>query len=114
MVQLIGETLPQHLYNQVCEARKFMSGTSLLRQIYFTMMDLQLHQLDMTKTTLDIPKFQRKMADKYVNNLYRLVFEVLNCLIGFHFYSQYQKTGCSARLATFLLVDMLQDTTGNF
>ena len=38
-----GESLPEHYYQKLLAARNFMSGSMMLRQVYFSMMDLELH-----------------------------------------------------------------------
>ncbi|NJK35412.1 MAG: M3 family metallopeptidase [Oscillatoriales cyanobacterium SM2_2_1] len=38
-----GETLPEHYYQKLLAARNFMSGSAMLRQLHFAMVDLELH-----------------------------------------------------------------------
>ena len=38
-----GEPLPQALYDKLCAARNYRSGSLMLRQLYFAFMDLELH-----------------------------------------------------------------------
>ncbi len=38
-----GEPLPEHYYQKLLAARTFMSGSVMLRQLYFSMLDLELH-----------------------------------------------------------------------
>ncbi|OLP16010.1 peptidase M3 [Leptolyngbya sp. 'hensonii'] len=38
-----GEPLPEHYYQKLLAARTYMSGTAMLRQIHFSLVDLELH-----------------------------------------------------------------------
>jgi oligopeptidase A len=38
-----GETLPEHYYQKLLAARNYMSGTAMLRQIYLSSLDVELH-----------------------------------------------------------------------
>ena len=38
-----GETLPEHYYQKLVAARNYMSGSSMLRQLHFSLLDLELH-----------------------------------------------------------------------
>jgi oligopeptidase A len=38
-----GEALPEHYYQKLLAARNYMSGTTMLRQIHFSRVDLELH-----------------------------------------------------------------------
>ncbi len=38
-----GETLPEHYYQKLLAARNYMSGSVMLRQIHFSLLDLELH-----------------------------------------------------------------------
>ncbi|EDZ92965.1 MULTISPECIES: M3 family metallopeptidase [Limnospira] len=38
-----GETLPEHYYQKILASRNYMSGTAMLRQIHFSLVDLELH-----------------------------------------------------------------------
>ncbi|ACK71317.1 Oligopeptidase A [Gloeothece citriformis PCC 7424] len=38
-----GEPLPEHYYQKLLAARNFMSGSMMLRQIHFSLLDLELH-----------------------------------------------------------------------
>jgi oligopeptidase A len=38
-----GEALPEHYYQKLLAARNYMSGTTMLRQIHFSSVDLELH-----------------------------------------------------------------------
>jgi oligopeptidase A len=38
-----GETLPEHYYQKLLAAKNYMSGSGMLRQLHFSMLDLELH-----------------------------------------------------------------------
>ena len=38
-----GETLPEHYYQKLLAARHYMSGAAMLRQLHFSLVDLELH-----------------------------------------------------------------------
>ena len=38
-----GETLPEHYYQKLLAARNYMSGSAMLRQLHFGLLDLELH-----------------------------------------------------------------------
>ena len=38
-----GETLPQHYYDKLVAAKNYMSGSAMLRQLHFSLLDIELH-----------------------------------------------------------------------
>ena len=38
-----GEVLPEHYYQKLLDARNYMSATGMLRQLHFSLLDLELH-----------------------------------------------------------------------
>ncbi len=38
-----GETLPEHYYQKLLAAKNYMSGSGMLRQLHFSILDLELH-----------------------------------------------------------------------
>ncbi|MEX2287360.1 MAG: M3 family metallopeptidase, partial [Planctomycetaceae bacterium] len=59
-----GEPLPDDLFEKICAARTFRSGTMMLRQLNFGMTDIELHTSfdpDGKETVLDV---QRRVAKK--------------------------------------------------
>lgn len=38
-----GVTLPEHYYQKLLAARNYMSGSAMLRQLYFSLLDIELH-----------------------------------------------------------------------
>ena len=59
------EELPDDLFNKIIENKNFNSGLGMLRQIYFSMMDLHLYSHEI-KDENDILNVQRKFSEKYL------------------------------------------------
>ena len=38
-----GETLPEHYYEKLIASKNYMSGSAMLRQLHFALLDLELH-----------------------------------------------------------------------
>lgn len=58
-----GEKLPDALYQKIVAAKNFMAGSQLLRQLYFSLLDLELHEkYDATESVRDI---QKRIAAEY-------------------------------------------------
>ncbi|XP_071797854.1 uncharacterized protein [Asterias amurensis] len=55
-----GQPLPGTLFNQLVKARKYMAGSAMLRQLYFSAMDIDLHTS--SDHWLDVMK---RAADEY-------------------------------------------------
>ncbi|XP_071488360.1 uncharacterized protein [Diadema antillarum] len=55
-----GERLPENLFQQVLKARKYMAGSHMLRQLYFSALDLELHTS--SEPWLDV---MSRIADEY-------------------------------------------------
>ncbi|MGK7932706.1 MAG: M3 family metallopeptidase, partial [Microcystaceae cyanobacterium] len=52
-----GETLPEHYYQKLLAARNYMSGSAMLRQLNFSLLDIELHhryQPDGEETVWDV------------------------------------------------------------
>lgn len=52
-----GETLPEHYYQKLLAARNYMSGSGMLRQLHFGLVDMELHhryQPGGTETAADV------------------------------------------------------------
>lgn len=59
-----GVPLPEELYRKLCAARTYRSGSTMLRQLYFAIMDIELHHSfdpNGTETVFDI---QRRVAER--------------------------------------------------
>jgi len=59
-----GEPLPQALYDKLCAARNYRSGSLMLRQLYFAFMDLELHARFDPNGAETIFDVQRRIAAK--------------------------------------------------
>ncbi len=54
-----GETLPEHYYQKLLAARNYMSGSGMLRQLHFALLDIELHhryQPGGEETVVDVRK----------------------------------------------------------
>ncbi|NES02821.1 MAG: M3 family metallopeptidase [Okeania sp. SIO2F4] len=54
-----GETLPEHYYQKLLAARNYMSGSGMLRQLHFALVDIELHdryQPGGSETVVDVRK----------------------------------------------------------
>jgi oligopeptidase A len=54
---LTGESLPEHYYTKLVEAKNYMTGSATLRQIHFSLLDIELHhryQPNGTETLKDV------------------------------------------------------------
>ena len=59
-----GEDLPEELYQKLLQQRTFLSGGGMLRQVYFSMLDLYLYSK--AKEDENILDIQKRIADKYL------------------------------------------------
>ena len=59
-----GEPLPQALYDKLCAARNYRSGSLMLRQLYFAFMDIELHARFDPNGAETIFDVQRRIAEK--------------------------------------------------
>ncbi len=58
-----GEVLPQELFQKIVAAKNYMAGSQMLRQLYFSLLDLELHEkYDGSESVKDI---QRRIARDY-------------------------------------------------
>jgi oligopeptidase A len=60
-----NEEIPDELFNKLIENKNFNSGLGMLRQIYFSMMDLHLYSNEINSEQ-DILNVQKEFADKYL------------------------------------------------
>jgi oligopeptidase A len=58
-----GETLPVELFDKITAARTYRAASQMLRQLYFSSMDLALHAEDLEKAGEDIFSVQRRIAE---------------------------------------------------
>jgi len=57
-----GEKLPEALYKKIVSAKNFMAGSQLLRQLYFSLLDLELHTADGKESVRNL---QSRIAAEY-------------------------------------------------
>jgi len=62
---ITNEDIPDDLFNKILDNKNFNSGLAMLRQIYFSMMDLHLYSHEM-KSEEDILNVQKEFADRYL------------------------------------------------
>ena len=60
-----NEDIPDDLFNKILDNKNFNSGLAMLRQIYFSMMDLHLYSHEI-KSEDDILNVQKEFADRYL------------------------------------------------
>ena len=60
-----NEEIPDELFNKLIENKNFNSGLGMLRQIYFSMMDLHLYSNEINSEQ-DILTVQKEFANKYL------------------------------------------------
>ena len=58
-----GESLPTVLQDKLIAARKYRAASTMLRQVYFSLLDLQVHH--QKDASLDLLKVQHDMARQY-------------------------------------------------
>eukprot|EP00186_Timspurckia_oligopyrenoides_P003753 CAMPEP_0182442316 /NCGR_PEP_ID=MMETSP1172-20130603/1235_1 /TAXON_ID=708627 /ORGANISM="Timspurckia oligopyrenoides, Strain CCMP3278" /LENGTH=722 /DNA_ID=CAMNT_0024637091 /DNA_START=113 /DNA_END=2281 /DNA_ORIENTATION=+ len=62
-----GETLPEELYEKIKMAKKFRAASMLLRQLHFSIVDLELHSkyaADEGKSGVSMLDFERKVGER--------------------------------------------------
>ena len=59
-----GESLPEELYQKMIRAKNFQSSLQMVRQIEFSLFDIQLHQKNDIETELDIQQILDAVRDK--------------------------------------------------
>lgn len=57
-----GETLPEHYYQKLLDARNYMSGSAMLRQINLSLLDLELHHRYQPNGTESIRDIRDRLA----------------------------------------------------
>ncbi len=59
-----GERLPDALFEKIEAARTFRAGSQMLRQVYFSMLDLALHGVERARSHEDPFEVQRRIAER--------------------------------------------------
>ena len=59
-----GEPLPESLFEKIRVARTFRAGSRMLRQVYFSMLDLALHGAERARSHEDPFELQRRVAER--------------------------------------------------
>ena len=59
-----GDRLPEALFDKLEAARTFRAGSQMLRQLYFSSMDLALHRVSLSKSGEDVWSVQRRIAEQ--------------------------------------------------
>jgi oligopeptidase A len=57
-----GETLPQHYYDKLLAARNYMSGSAMLRQIHFSLVDIELHHRYVPSGSETVQEVRQRIA----------------------------------------------------
>ena len=58
-----GDIMPKEYFDKIVKQKTFMTANGILRQVYFSILDLQLHH---DKDITDVLKTQKDIADKYL------------------------------------------------
>lgn len=99
-----GETLPEHYYQKLVAARNYMSGSAMLRQLHFSLVDLELHhryQPGGSKTANDV----RNQIAKNTTILPPLPEDAFLCSFGHIFAGGYAAGYYSYKWAEVLSAD---------
>ncbi|MBD2306517.1 M3 family metallopeptidase [Chroococcidiopsis sp. FACHB-1243] len=99
-----GETLPEHYYQKLIAARNYMSGSAMLRQLHFGLVDIELHhryQLGGTETASDV----RQRIAKTTTVLPPLPEDAFLCSFGHIFAGGYAAGYYSYKWAEVLSAD---------
>ena len=59
-----GETLPTHYYEKLVASKNYMSATGMLRQLHFSLLDLELHARYTPRDEVSPHDVSRKLAQK--------------------------------------------------
>ncbi len=99
-----GETLPEQYYQKLKAARTYMSGTAMLRQLHFSLLDIELHhryQPNGTETVADV----RQRLAKTTTLLKPLPEDAFLCAFGHIFAGGYAAGYYSYKWAEVLSAD---------
>ena len=59
-----GEALPEHYYQKLKDARTYMSGTAMLRQLHFSLVDIELHHRYQPGESQTVSDIRNQIAEK--------------------------------------------------
>ena len=59
-----GETIPKHYYDKLVSSRHFMAGLSMLRQLHFSLLDLELHHKYQPDSGETLVQVRDRIAEK--------------------------------------------------
>ncbi|MDX2100338.1 MAG: M3 family metallopeptidase [Leptolyngbyaceae cyanobacterium bins.59] len=59
-----GEPLPEHYYQKLLASRTYMSGSGMLRQVYFSLLDLELHHRFQADGSETVEQIRDRIASK--------------------------------------------------
>ncbi|MEB3343493.1 M3 family metallopeptidase [Okeania sp.] len=99
-----GETLPEHYYQKLLAARNYMSGSAMLRQLHFALVDIELHhryQPGGKETVVDV----RKRIAETTTVLQPLPEDSFLCVFGHIFSGSYAAGYYSYKWAEVLSAD---------
>ena len=58
-----GETLPEHYYQKLLAAKNYMSGSGMLRQLHFALVDIELHHRYQVGGKETVVELRRRVAE---------------------------------------------------
>ncbi|MBV6493921.1 MAG: Oligopeptidase A [Turneriella sp.] len=97
-----NEKLPEELFKKIVAAKNYMSASQMLRQLYFSLLDLELHENYESKT--DVRKIQKKIAEEYTT-IHPLEEDAFLCSFGHIFAGGYAAGYYSYKWAEVLSAD---------
>jgi oligopeptidase A len=99
-----GEALPEHYYQKLQDARTYMSGTSMLRQLHFSLVDIELHHRYQPGKNETVSDVRQRIAEK-TTILKPLPFDSFLCAFGHIFAGGYAAGYYSYKWAEVLSAD---------
>lgn len=99
-----GEALPEHYYQKLLAARNYMSGSAMLRQLHFSLVDLELHHRYVPGGE-ETPADVRKRIAKTTTVLSPLPEDAFLCAFGHIFAGGYAAGYYSYKWAEVLSAD---------
>lgn len=99
-----NETLPEHYYQKLLAARTFMSGSSMLRQLHFGFLDLEIHHRYQPGSEETVADVRNRIAEK-TTILPPLPEDAFLCAFGHIFSGSYAAGYYSYKWAEVLSAD---------